>query len=102
MDPKHEAIPRTASDQLQGDNLPGGRDTRGHSSVQAWSHGEIFPAVIVIVDSHDQEGTFRYRAYDLCLDGQAERFATHEDAEAAARMLLADPAARVAWREGRE
>ena len=37
------------------DNKPGGRDLVGHSSVQAWSAGPIFPAVIARVETYGDE-----------------------------------------------
>ena len=81
-------------------DVPGGVDTKDHSSVQAWSQGDLFPAVIAIVDVHDENGALRYRAYELALDGYTERFATWEDAETAARHLLSDPVARSTWTNG--
>jgi hypothetical protein len=90
-------------------NTVGGSDTIGHSSVQAWSAGDIFPAVISIVESYEHgskayreavslESRRRYTAYDLTLDGVTERFSTYEDARDVARMLLADPVSREQWR----
>lgn len=88
-------------------NVPGGRDTIGHSSVQAWSAGELFPAVISTVESYAEgDGTLaerlRHTSYLLILDGREERYASFEDAKAVARRLLADPASRAVWRAGAE
>jgi hypothetical protein len=108
--------PAALGDRVYGggdDNVPGGRDTVGHSAVQGWSAGDIFPAVITVVESyHDIDpchrfravepigARLRYRAFDLTLDGRTERFSNYDDARAAARALLADPAMRAAWRAG--
>ncbi len=83
-----------------GKDQVGGTDTVGHSSVQPWSAGDIFPATIAVIESYTYAGEYRFTAYELMLDGQSERFATYDDAVAAARMLLADPEARAAWRAG--
>jgi len=52
------------------DNLPGGRDTHGHASVQAWSYGDLFPAVIAQVEVYDEPRSMVSWAYDP----QAHRF----------------------------
>ena len=89
-------------------NVPGGRDTIGHSSVQGWSAGDYFPAVISIVESYFDCGTtandklplsarLRWRAFEVLLDGRSERYASHGDAEAAARFAVAN---RAQWRAG--
>lgn len=61
--PEREAMPRTCHDLLPGDtahqyarsndNKPGGRDLIGHSSVQAWSAGPLFPCVIAVIERYD-------------------------------------------------
>lgn len=81
-------------------NVPGGTDTVGHSAVQAWSAGDIFPAVIRIVESYSPDGVARYRAFDLLLDGKEERFSSYDDAATVARYLLRNPLARAAWQKG--
>jgi len=50
--PAHQDLPHRAND-----NKPGGRDLVGHSSVQAWSAGPIFPAVIARIEDHADWGT---------------------------------------------
>lgn len=101
-------------------NMPGGADTVGHSSVQAWSAGDIFPATIGVVESYyppaeyrgplqgapaadspkDFELRRRWVAYDLTLDGVTERFATYDDARSVAEVLVRDPVARRCWGGG--
>ena len=94
-------------------NVPGGTDTIGHSSVQAWSAGDLFPAVVVKVERYwdDWQEMADRRAecinayvpmcerlesahYELILDGVSEAYATYADAAAAARFLLTHPEAR--------
>ena len=69
--------------------------------VQPHSQGPIYPAIIYRVDNHDANGNFRYSSWTLLFDGRAESgYASHDDAEIAARELLANPAAREAWCRG--
>lgn len=116
------------------DNKPGGRDLIGHSSVQAWSAGPLFPCVIAVVERYSafppfegwMGGTFyppspsmyenekvvfyaqsledrlRSRSFELMLDGRSEEYASREDAERAARMLLTYPSMRARWINGEE
>lgn len=79
-------------------NVPGGTDTVGHSSVQAWSAGDLFPAVIATVESYGADGALRHTSFELTLHGRAERFATYDDAAMVARWALASPANTAAWR----
>ncbi len=62
------------------------KDTVGHSSVQPWSAGEIFPAVIGLVY---RDGEKAYA--ELSLDGITERFSSWKNAEIQARFLLKNP-----------
>lgn len=68
-----------------------GADHIGHSSVQAWSAGPFFPAVI-----HTRERYAPGRSaadstpvvtHVLTLNGRAEEYATYRDAESVARWL---------------
>lgn len=74
--------------------LPGAHDPAPHSGVQAWSKGDIFPAVIARRESYTDAGEFRYASHVLILDGCEDVYASYDDAHAAARALLARPAAR--------
>lgn len=40
-------------------NMPGGTDTVGHSGVQAWSAGEVFPFVIAFHEYYSGAGAFQ-------------------------------------------
>jgi hypothetical protein len=91
-------------------NVPGGRDTIGHSSVQGWSAGDIFPATIAVVEHYDDYGDANnaalplaarllYRCFELTLDGVSRRYVSHADAALVGRALVSDAAARRAWRE---
>lgn len=40
-------------------NMPGGRDTVGHSGVQAWSAGELFPFILAFHEYYDGAGRFQ-------------------------------------------
>lgn len=96
----------------------GHRDTIGHSSVQPWSAGPIFPCVIMrserypeaVIPSegyadggepYSDEELAQHNApsisYVLIAYGHSEEYATREDAEDVARALNADPVLRVRW-----
>lgn len=71
-------------------------DRKPHPSVQAWSRGPIFPAVIARVETYEHQlvGTFQvvpvciYTEYELIYPGQKpQRYLTREDAEQQARGL---------------
>jgi hypothetical protein len=95
-------------------NQPGGIDTIGHSSVQAWSAGELFPCVIAVVERYEDpyqvvlggepvlviEPGFRLNSvsYELIAYGRREEYATREDAEMVARWLNDDERLRAIWR----
>jgi uncharacterized phage-associated protein len=92
-----------------------GIDGLGHSSVQAWSAGPIFPAVIAKVERYSDyvrniySGTLLPLAdrletqwWELTLDGVTEQYATREDAELVAITLIGDPVMRARWRDGDE
>lgn len=92
------------------DNQPGGVDRVGHSSVQAWSAGPLFPAIIAVVERYpEQAGTVCTQvggcsfcdgpsvSYELTLDSRSEEYATRDDAERVAAGLLADPVSRARW-----
>lgn len=84
-----------------------GIDGLGHSSVQPWSAGPIFPAVIAKVEryaKHDRFGNtsvlwarFETQWWELTLDGVTEQYATREDAELVAIALIGDPVMRARW-----
>lgn len=40
-------------------NKPGGRDTVGHSGVQAWSAGELFPFILAFHEHYGPDGRFQ-------------------------------------------
>lgn len=102
----------------ENDNQPGGLDRVGHSSVQAWSAGPIFPAVIAVVEVYDEptpeedlrglgrtypyadyvadfyaqplDARLRYRAFELTMPGRdVMTYGSRDDAESAALGLLA-------------
>lgn len=103
-------------------------DTVGHSSVQPWSAGAIFPATITRVERYlsplgehqvdaMSDGYQRYldrfytgpladrldfTSWELTLDGRSEEFATYDDAHACAQELISDLEQRANWREGDE
>ena len=58
------------------------RDTIGHSSIQPWSAGEYFPAVIARIE----RGGELY-GYELTIGAHTELHATRDDAEAVARFV---------------
>ncbi len=93
-------------------------DHIGHSSVQPWSAGPIFPAVIARIERYNPErnviadvcmqpggcpGSFLCEgpsiSYELTLDGRSEEYATRDDAEDVARYLISNPTARKAWKD---
>ena len=89
-----------------------GIDTLNHSSVQPWSAGDIFPAVIARIEKyrpaahHEQvcngamdslDARLEWTAWELTLDGHSETYATYEDAQAVAKHLLASAPARRLW-----
>jgi hypothetical protein len=96
------------------DNRPGGRDLIGHSSVQAWSAGPLFPAIIYVRERYDDQpydamgGTrhlddrLRSRSFVLSLDGREEEYASHADAEQVARALLESPRLRARWNQNED
>lgn len=69
-------------------------DTIGHSSIQTWSAGPYFPAVISTVERYapgrsaaDSTPTVTHR---LTVAGWSEEYATHRDAESVARWVCRD------------
>ena len=78
-------------------NRPGMRDTIAHSSVQAWSAGKLFPAVIAVIERYSKfdrvagllGDIYRERSvqalestsYELTIGAFREEYATREDAE---------------------
>lgn len=60
------------------------RDAVGHSSVQPWSAGALFPGVITVVDQHHEEtGEFECRRYVAQWKNEASQaFVTRGQAEA--------------------
>jgi hypothetical protein len=103
-------------------------DAIGHSSVQPWSAGDLFPCVLARVERYDapiswEDWIFEHEVRNTCRDylgrtfeevnearavpsvsyeliayGRREEYATREDAEQVARALNADPVARARWR----
>lgn len=82
--------------------FPGGRDTLMHATLQPWSAGDIFPAVITVVEfyadpepSHrffqpwDTGARFRARYFDLTLYGRTKRYPTYDAAAETAHAILA-------------
>lgn len=62
------------------DNKPGGRDLVGHSSVQAWSAGPIFPAVISRTEQYSHRtGDFKGTYWTLHYPGRHDRSFLHYD-----------------------
>ena len=81
-------------------NGPGRPDTVGHSSVQAWSAGPLFPAVIAVIERYPASNTGNIPcmqiggctycsgpsvSYQLTIGAFSEEYATREDAEMVAR-----------------
>lgn len=104
--------------QRSTDNKPGGRDLIGHSSIQAWSAGPLFPAVIAQVENYATyeeflrgrigqipmteeefyaqplEARFNWVAFELIYPGRKPAlYATYADAERVARYYKALDAA---------
>ena len=77
---------------------PGDADHVRHPSVQHWSQGEIFPAVIAKVEyyippeRYSEDVDLEYRRvtsyYELILDGVIDTYATYADARDAALFLI--------------
>jgi hypothetical protein len=109
-----EAMPRTAADVLPGETFarrPGRPDTAGNS-VQAWSAGPLFPAVIAVIEHYgrhcdtatEQACIARKgacwqaqcctletsRSYELTIGAFREEYASREDAEMVARWVCRD------------
>jgi len=81
-------------------------DPIGHSAVQPWSAGEYFPAVIFRVETYATEpapdGSYplRYSHWGVTLDGVTRTgYASHDDAESVARLVVAHPKYRKLWAE---
>lgn len=84
-----------------------GIDGLGHSAVQPWSAGPLFPCVIAKVERYADAGllngilTLEERLetqwWELTLDGRTEQYATCEDAEMVAKALLESPRLRARW-----
>lgn len=101
-------------------------DVIGHSGVQPWSAGDLFPCVIATVERYadwaeyvereraarrpylthaafyalDPVHRLRSVSYELIAYGRREEYATREDAEMVARHLNVSPAMRAAWQRG--
>lgn len=86
---------------------PGRPDTVGHSSIQAWSAGELFPAVIARIEMYPAESfpsllpgatltdwTPEFTCWELTLDGVTAPFVSYDAAAQHARRMLADPELR--------
>lgn len=70
---------------------PGTPDARPHSSVQAWSRGALFPAVIARVERYSAAGydfPDPVISFELTIGAFREEYATREDAEAVARWTV--------------
>ena len=81
------------------DNQPGGRDLVGHSGVQPWSAGPIFPGIIARVEVYSPDGAMTHFGthWTLTYPGQpTEVFTTYDAAEATARWYNAEVAVRAA------
>ena len=67
------------------------QDKLGHSSIQPWSAGEIFPAVIVRVERYPAGETAATTenfstSWELRVGAYREEYATYEDAREVARF----------------
>lgn len=63
-------------------------DTVGHSSIQAWSAGDLFPAVIARREHYSDNGSLRYAVWELEFPGcELLAFGSYDDAAQAARWL---------------
>lgn len=70
------------------DNKPGGRDLKGHSGVQPWSRGDIFPCIIARREFYLAGECFHQR-WELSAPGAASRiFTTYDGAHADALRHL--------------
>ena len=74
-----------------------GADTLGHSSVQPWSAGEFFPAIIHRIDRHTQDGEFQYSMWRLIYNGREAIYGFREAAELVARALISREDVRRSW-----
>lgn len=73
------------------DNKPGGRDLKGHSGVQPWSQGDIFPYVIPYCEQYSQDGVLMATWHEVLGPGAphpSPRYPTDSAARAAALRHL--------------
>lgn len=75
----------------------GGFDANPHPSVQEWSRGPLFPAVIFRTERYSEYlENFHEKWWSVILDGVVEEgLSTYDEAEQCARGMLAQRAARV-------
>lgn len=98
------------SNSIAQDRRAASADTVGHSSVQPWSAGPLFPCIIGRVErwssnaGHVLAGdpilaptVLESVSYLLIAYGREEEYATREDAERVARWLNRDPEGRKHW-----
>lgn len=81
---------------------PNMSDTLSHGSIQQWSAGPLFPAVIALVERYGppvmNEGYYGLSpvsrrlsiSYELTIGAYCAEYATREDAETVARWACAD------------
>lgn len=96
-----------------------GVDRLRHHSIQPWSAGDLFPAIIGRIERYRAEDAARMHAdstsatvtrcpgcaicadpstsWELLLDGHTEEYASYDDAAGVARALLADAGLRARW-----
>lgn len=75
------------------------KDAKPHSSVQGWSRGDIFPAVICDVERYDAQGNLVERCAKVLFKDAVMEVSSPAHAEAVARQLLAHDAACAAFAE---
>jgi hypothetical protein len=82
------------------------KDSNPHLSIQPWSRGDIFPAIIarkeVYPPGKTAENSEPSTSFPLLLDGYEEEYATYNDAREVALALIRDPVLRDAWRFGQD
>jgi 8-oxo-dGTP pyrophosphatase MutT (NUDIX family)/signal transduction histidine kinase len=67
----------------------GGKDVTPHSSVQAWSRGPLFPAILTRHEYRDAQGNVIGTKHHLLYKGQESMHDSYDDAAQAARDLIA-------------
>lgn len=84
--PEHVAAMDRVAARAAGVNVPGGTDTVGHSSVQAWSAGELFPFFVYAVERDGKHRRWYVGGPGTKPHTEVLGHGTYEGAERIARM----------------